>query len=247
MKLFKWDRVNDYDLAGYMLRASSYTSASWAESTPLTDKLIRRTDYETEQLPKGEYLIHLKSVDTSGNESESSSTVVTTVDPPASSFHSAVDCFALSWSGTLSSGTVNGNNIIDADTTPRTNFVPWSDWNPWDEFASWDDMQDASTAWSAWLEWQDMVTWGTAAGDIAAPIVYEHVTDAGSSVTFRPLIFCQGVGTIAIEIAHSPDDVTYSSFEDYTTNSITDRYLKTKVTISGPSPLLTGLNIQLNK
>jgi hypothetical protein len=247
MKLFKWDPVTDYDLAGYKLKANSYTDGTWDQATQLTDKLIKRTDYETNQLPKGTYKIFLKSVDTSGNESGSFSSTTLTVDPAAALYHAATDCFALSWSGTISGGTLNvTENIIEPTTTARTNYIPWSDWDPWTEYTAWSDMADATTAWSAWETWSGMTAWETAAPDIADNIVYEHVTDAGSSVTFRPLIFCQAIGTIQIEIADSADNVTYSSYTDYTTDQITNRYLKTKVTISGPEPLLTGLNIQLN-
>ena len=71
-----WTPVADADLAGYRLRVNYGSDTWWDYAAPLHEGLITESPYTLERVPAGECTVLVKSVDTSGNESEAAAFAV---------------------------------------------------------------------------------------------------------------------------------------------------------------------------
>ena len=118
---------NDPDFAGVKIRFSSDTNASYDQMTRLHEGIVTESPYNFTILSAGTYIFGIKSVDTSGNESENASTVIATVtDNPnfevlASYYPRLLGWFDVGFSGTnnnsrrpnqLTFDPVSGSNIV---------------------------------------------------------------------------------------------------------------------------------------
>lgn len=71
-----WSEVADVDLAGYRLRFNYGANTFWDAATPMHEGLIAANPYTLTSRPSGVVSLLLKSVDTSGNESENAAVIV---------------------------------------------------------------------------------------------------------------------------------------------------------------------------
>lgn len=73
-RVFQWTPSTDPDIAGYIIKYAQVTALTdvveWEGMTELTTGLLTQSPYETNLLSAGFYRFGIKSVDTSGNESE---------------------------------------------------------------------------------------------------------------------------------------------------------------------------------
>ena len=207
------------DFAGYKIRYKPLTGAyTWGEMTPLHDGLITQSPFEYNQLEAGLYTFAVKAVDTSGIES---------INPKFITADLADQRLAgviynqlprnYGWPGTKT------GCIVDAGTGDLIT----------SDSATWSSL----TTWDTWTTWPKTPT---------SPIVYQHTTiDLSSVVPVVPIITATADGTVLIEEQHSDDNITYSSWATAGALLVA-RYIRVRVSVTGPLPILYSLNIQLS-
>jgi hypothetical protein len=215
-RTFSWLMNNPpIDLAGYKIRYSDVDTSTWPDMVELFSGLMVASPYETNQLPAGDYIFGIIAVDTTGNESANPNYCTITLPNPRLS-----DVWASSvaqsgvWPGTKT------NCSIAADGTLVANESVSGD--------TWDTMP---------ATWDTTYQWLNPAGTIGYGV---PAIDLGASLTFTPMVYSIGVGTIVNQMATSSDGTTWSSFGAIV--RATARYVKFLVTAEATLPIIASLH-----
>jgi predicted phage tail protein len=127
IRRFYWTYTNEQmDLAGFKIKVNPGYSLSWENAQPLHEHLVTEAPFETNALRTGTWTVLIKAVDTSGNESINTSSIIINLgDPILDNLVEEYDLSLSSWSGTtITNGTVDGNNYVVADST---GVLQWTD------------------------------------------------------------------------------------------------------------------------
>jgi hypothetical protein len=196
----------------------------------LHEGLLLISPYESYLLSQGKYNFAIKTVDTSGNESETA-TYIANVEVEVSPFRNILDAFYPRLDGWETAGTVNVGEIDfvtgDIETVGTKS---WEDLGSvtWASASSWDHSGINST-----LEYQ---TNGNFFTDVDGNAV---------ELTYRPSVQVQGNGTPVIQYAYSSDGATFGSYTS-TVDTVTNKGIKIKVSMTGENAKLTNLSILLD-
>lgn len=206
------------DLSGYRIKYSTGTT-DWDAMTLLnTAGVITESPIEANQPAAGTYNFAIKSVDTSGNESEDArlATGVVLGDPRLKNVILQRIEHQLLWPGAITNGFIDDDGTVRSLTSGGWDGFPGASPSTWSDLAdTWDGILPA-----------------------ADPLVYETPEiDIGSVVTFTPLVTPAGIGvaTVAMRVGGegSPQiEGTYGALE-----TTTARYVQFRVEVtSGVSP-----------
>jgi hypothetical protein len=207
---------------GYKIRFRLGTGWAWADMDPLHDGLLQVSPYETNALAAGTYTFAIKTVDSTGNESETAKYIVAELGDPRGAQNSIafVDVANAGWPGTKTDCVVDAGNVLRAVNQGTWDTLP----------ATWD-------AWTRWV------------ADPVATFSYEHPPiDIGIVGTFTPLVSVDTASTATVEVATSSDGVTYTGWST-PAGAVEARYIKVRVIIQQAGselPLLYGLLINLS-
>ena len=229
-QLYTWEQnTTELDIAGYRIKFSDNLSATWDDMSYLhgTDtnrSLVLSSPYESYLLSSGTYKFGIKTVDTSGNESENARFTTATID--TSPFRNLLEAFYPRQSGWETSGTITDGYIDDASGN-----IVASGNITWDDFAN--------TTWSGASTWTN---------GQSSTVVYETNGNffSGAELTYRPAITVNAVGSVTIECDYSSDGSTFSGSFQSLTGSVTNKGIKVKVTVTGTNPIISGLAILLD-
>ena len=217
---FTWTDPSDLDLAGVEIRYSTTTSDTWDDMIPLHTGVLTSSPYETNNpSPAATYLFAIKSIDRSKNYSTEVAYITTAIGAGRiAGVIASYDEREDGWTGTLTDCHVESDNgDIEADGG-----LTWDDLGSWDSLGAW---RDGATS----------------------PITYETAAiDLGASYTFIPIIEGVVVGTTTYEINTSADGSTWAGWTS-TLGSMTARYIKVRVSVSGDSPIIKSLTITINQ
>lgn len=203
---FIWQYPNQpADFAGFKIRYFLGTTSDWSAMTQFNEGLIRFGPYESNLLLAGSYTFAIKAVDTSGNESTAVFTEVDLIDPRLGDSITFEQPNVSGWPGTKT----------DCAVDPQSGFLCATSADTWADL----------TNWSAWTSWNPNPN---------TPITYEHTTiDIGAIVSFVPVVNATVEGDISsIEISHSDDNVTYTSWTAIDGSDIEARYVRIRITVA---------------
>lgn len=235
---FAWTHASpDADVrsgGGYRIKYFVGTTSDWNAMTLLHDPgVLKSSPYETTQLAAGGYTFGIKSVDSTGNESDATVFISATLsDPPLRNVLVSRLETVEGWPGTKADCFVSDDGTLRADP-----------------LATWSSL--ASTSWSslASTPWREL-------GGTAAPIVYRSpVIDLTVDTSFQPLITVTGAGTQTItarwslNAEGSPETGSPTkTFEALPVGEVAARYFQYEVTLASvgsPTVLLYFAEIQL--
>lgn len=209
---FSWDPPTDIlDFYGCEIRYSTDLDAAWEDMELLHMGVLLASPYETNSLSAGTYKFSIKSIDTTGNYSTDSVDITTELLNPR--IAAALDVLYPAQNGWA--GTITNGQVADNNTVEGVSSLTWDDLTTWTAFTSW--LQDAVT-----------------------PLVYEESYDAGAVISFTPRITATVIGTATYEISYSVDGVSWSAWQS-PLNAITARYLKYRVSVDGPGPVIQSI------
>tara|TARA_Y100000361_G_scaffold37821_1_gene32369 strand:- start:3842 stop:7678 length:3837 start_codon:yes stop_codon:yes gene_type:complete len=222
---------NDPDFAGVKIKFSSNVNETYDNMTSLHEGIVTESPYNFTILSAGTYGFRIKSVDTSGNESEASTfTEGIVTDNPNFEILASYYPRLLGW---LTVGTTSTAFVDTAgDLTSNAG-----------SSAEWQDL--GTTTWDNWNEW----------GFASETMVYEtNGFEFGTTLTFRPVIQSSQVGTVTHQVAIVPSTSSASqpySASDYgsyftPSGSVDAKAIKTKTTVTGVNATLLALGILLD-
>jgi len=180
---------------------------------PLHTGLLKSSPYETNQLAAGTYTFAVKNIDTTGLESLAAKFIEITIgDPRLAGAIDTIDDYADQWPGTKTG----------CYRDPATGFLYPLDNSDWTEIPA---------TWAGWSSWNH---------DPVSPVVYERQYDVGIVTSFIPLVNFTADGTATVEISHSDDGSSWSSYIPAGT-IITARYLRVRISVAGAYPVINSL------
>lgn len=204
------------DLLGYKLRYFVGSTSNWNVMTDMHVGFVPQSPFESNQLSGGTYTFAIKTVDKLGNLSTNAKFVTGTLGDPRL--------------GGILFG-VFPNEIGWPGTLTncfRDGTILSADGDAW----------SVRTAWSTWTTWNLTPK---------SPIQYDHtVIDLGASVPFTPLISATGVGTIAVTMATSTDNITYGAYAAPSLTPLAARYIKVRVVSTGSNPTIETLSVLID-
>lgn len=228
----------DPDFAGVQIRFSSNLSETYDNMTPLHAGVVTESPFNFTILSEGTYRFGIKSIDTSGNESDLATfTTGALTDNPNFEVLASYYPRLLGWNTV---GTAGSSAFIDTagdlTSTPSSN-------------AEWDDL--GTTTWDNWNEW------GFASETM---IYYTDGFEFGTTLTFRPVIQSSQVGTVTHQIRIVRDSVSGTSgfsSSDYTdpdgndawftpSGSVEAKAIRTRTEVTGVNSTLQSLGILLD-
>ena len=201
-RVFNADPNQDIDIAGYVIYWAVNEVSQLSDMQPLNEGLITTLPYETNQLTGGDYTFAIVAVDTSSNRSSPVFITAQLPDPRSGDSVYYEDAGRTGWDGLKTNCLVDSAYALVA----TGNYI-------WNDLSSWD-------AWDTWTV------------NPNAQIIYEHPTiDLNQVVQFLPLVSAfADSGTATIEISHSLDGTTYTSWE-VPMGEISAQYLKVRLTV----------------
>lgn len=205
------------DLAGFEIRyIGGSVVLDWSQLVVLGSATAVTRSLERTSPADGTYVFGIRAIDTSGNLSEP---LFTNVILEQGAFGSAlllVRAHELQWPGTKTSCSVIGA-WLEADDGTQWSALPGT--------------------WDTWHSWR--LSW-------ASPITYQHSTiDMGSSAARRIRLQSLYAGVGALEVQTSTDDITYTSWAAPVSGTVTFRYLRARVTVSGATPTIYTFQISV--
>jgi len=158
---------------GYMIRYKSGSTSDWDAMTALHNGILTNSPYESNELAAGTWTLAIKTIDSSGNESDAALfTTVTLGDPRLKNVLVQRLEHVLEWPGTLTGCFVNSNILIPVSTSTISGLP-------------------ATIA--------GLAATINAIGTNTNPIVYEtEVIDLGADVSFTPLVTIVGTGSATV-------------------------------------------------
>lgn len=114
--VLRWEYNNaPLDLAGFKVRFQNGDRPLWVDATPMHENLVTETVFDISQY-SGTKTFLVKAVDTTGNESQNAAIFLAGLnDPVVANVLETQSEAALLWPGTLTGGTVNAFNEIEAN------------------------------------------------------------------------------------------------------------------------------------
>lgn len=118
-----WTKVTDSDLLGYRLRFQPGSNRSWGDAVWLHGQgdeqdVVTTPPFVMQVVPSGSVTIMVKAVDTSFNESQNASYIVTNLgNPVIANVVETFDRKASGFPGTKTNGSVSGANLVADSTT----------------------------------------------------------------------------------------------------------------------------------
>jgi hypothetical protein len=174
-EILTWTYPNPpIDLAGFEVRTHQGERQTWADATPLHVGVITASRFDARRLVAATTTFLVKAIDTSGVYSESAAIVVVNVNDSAiQNVIYTEDYVANTWPGTISGGSINGSNEIEASQIGTF-------WNP-DENAIFWNPDETALFWSSSFEKLEYeFTYTVAAQDVGVQISVDY-TVAGES------------------------------------------------------------------
>lgn len=115
--ILNWTYPNPpLDLAGFEIRIHHGNRQTWADATPLHVGIVTASKFNVLGSTTGEKTFLVKAIDTSGNYSANPAIVVLGLgDPVVDNVILTYDYKANTWPGTITDGSINGSNEIEAD------------------------------------------------------------------------------------------------------------------------------------
>lgn len=134
------------DVAGFRVKIKPLSRSSWDSSQNLFDGLVAASPYETDAALPGQYVVQVKAVDTSGNESANAATVqIGLGDELVQNVIVSHDLAAAGFVGTKTNCSVSGGDLVADDSGgafwPPDNYPFWPD----DDEPFWDSQFEAMT------------------------------------------------------------------------------------------------------
>jgi hypothetical protein len=183
-RLFKWSKVLDIDLAGYVVK---HGSGGWDTMKPLYDGVITTNRFESNELPKGNYTFAVKAVDTSSNESKNATFVTATLGDP----RLGDSIFYKSHNG-------NWGNNLPANTAVGGGKLFWSK-----ETVSQVDTEFLNvTGWDTWTPKKGDFTYET------------EVIDLTQEINILPYIYTDSDGTSTVQMSTSNNGTAFTPYID---------------------------------
>lgn len=215
---FSWTLNSvDRDIQGYQIRYSTVLADEWDSMTPLHDGELVSSPWETNVLNAGTYRFAIKSMDTSGNESEFARYITATLsDSPTSSIFYARYARNEGWPGILTGFISNTGDLESNDST------------------SWDDLDS--------MAWDDWETWGVDGDDLVYQ--FEDI-DLNAVLTFRPVISVQAQGVVTYAVDCSEDNVQWTGWT-LPVGDVTARYLRVRITVAHTEARVNSMSILLD-
>lgn len=228
-----WSAINDVDLFGYEIRVGN-ENAIWETAFIVATEVLSNT-YNLFAFTTGIKKYFVKAIDNSGNYSENAAVDSITI----ASIAGMNDYFTFDlWSrvselphplqGTLSSD-LDRIPMPDFDPTYyRLTFQPktlknWSEYQA--DAITWQTLQNGLGFVFGQEEYETaQQSWQTESIDIGGVVTAQHILDL-QSFSYTNL------GFIAVEMATSNDNVTFTSFAPYTPGNVNARYVKFKFLI----------------
>lgn len=235
---YTWDTDNQpIDIRGYEIRYVRGTEwTSWDSALHLHDGLIPLSPWESNLLPAGDYVFGIKAQDTSGNQSETETTlqvslssprlraVIYQLVPSANAWGQATtwdEMDTATWDETTGSwDSLGGDGIIEnAFINDRNELEAITD-GGWDSLAdTWDALGD---------------TWASI-GATADPITFTtSVIDLGIDVNFIPIVAANADGTATITMSTGTDADGNVSGTFVPLARVKARYCQIKVSVTNP-------------
>lgn len=207
---------------GYRIRHYSGSTSDWTSMTKLHDGLLQASPFETNELAAGTYTFAIKSVDSSGNESDTALFVDATIgDPRLKNVLVSRLEHDLGWPGTKTDCLAYGSELIATSS---------------------DTINDLPSAISSLAS-----TIGTI-GTNNSPIYYETPEiDLGVDASFTPLVTTIADGSVTVEMKTGTDadgGVTGSYAATATVSG--KRYIQIRLTVTDTSPRVQQCTILLD-
>ncbi len=117
-RTLSWPVAPEVDVVGHGLRFHRGDRRTWEDALPLVDGLITENPYTPEALPYGQISIGIKAFDADDQESPEAAWIVANLgDPSVQNVTEEIDLEALGWPGTVSGGSIIGDDIVADNTT----------------------------------------------------------------------------------------------------------------------------------
>jgi hypothetical protein len=183
-RFFKWNKVLDVDLAGYIVK---HGTGGWDSMKPLYDGVITTNSFESNELPKGSYTFAIKAIDTSSNESENATFVTADLGDPR-------------LGDSIFYKTHNGNwgDNLPANTATAGGKLYWSK----ETIAQLDAEFLTVDGWG---------TWTPKGGDFAFET---QVIDLTQEISILPYIYVDSDGTHTTQMSTSNNNTTFTQYQD---------------------------------
>ena len=234
--------TDERDVAGYKIKYEDYADGdteislinedAWQNMERLHEGLVLSSPYETNLLPQGAYNFAIKTVDTSGNESETARYLANAV-VENSPIKNILDAFYPRLAGWLTVGSIDTSKCEVNEVTGSIQTLGTTEWQDLGTttFAG-------ATSWDINGTTSDLVY--TTNGNF-----FTKSDGTATELTYRPSIQVQGFGEKVVEIAYSSDGSTFGS---YTTSveTVTNKGIKVRVTLTGINATLNSLAILLD-
>ena len=251
-----WTQIPDLDLAYYQIRFSTLTSgASWANSVSLVEKVARPATSVTVPARVGSYLI--KAVDKNGNFSSNEAVIATNISTVGNFNAVATQTESPTFSGTKT-------NVIVSDGTLRLDSSELFD-------SATGNFDSGTGFFDSGLTATDLYATGNYlfSNPIDIGAVYTSRVTASITQTSDNLddLFDARTGDFDdassnfdgdtpancnahIEIALSNDNITYTSFRNFTVGDYTARYYKFRVVLISfdlsSTPVISALSVSID-
>ncbi len=183
-RLFKWEKVNDLDLSGYIVK---HGVGGWDAMSIMYDGVLTSNTFETNALPKGKYTFGVKAIDTSGNESENANFVNADLPDPRLGDSILYKSYKGNWGTppTNTGVTHNGRLFYSGDTISELDAI-YLNVNGWS-------------------------TWTPKAGNF---VFETETFDVKNSVTMLPYSYVDSDGTSTVKMATSTNGTTFTAWSD---------------------------------
>jgi hypothetical protein len=213
---------------GYRIRYLLGATSDWDAMTALHTGTLKSSPYESNELAAGSYTFAIKTLDSSGNESDDAVFVSATIgDPRLRNVLLARSEHTLGWPGTKT------NAYVDTDSALRVSKATGSPQGDWARLAG--------STWSA-LSGR---TWATITERSGTMVYTTPIIDLEANVSFTPLLSFVGGGTITTRVATgaSGQSPTVDGFTTLTTGqTITNkRFVQFEITATQDITQLTIL------
>lgn len=221
--VFSFDPIPDGDLARYIIKKGG----DWNTGDIIAER-IDATEFETPVGSIGSQTYMIKAIDTSDNESTNvTQDTINVTPPPEMNFVEDIDPWALNREYKITNIARVQSNLYDKSYT-RDVFTLQTD-------DTWQDLEDLGQGWDQLAEGGNLdfdktyVSSGT--------IEQIEAVDLGSIFEFDVILDLEyqnvSGGSISVEISHSEDNVTFSSWETVTASAqFRARYVKFRYTLA---------------
>lgn len=214
---------------GVQIRAFLGSTSDWSAMTPIHTGLLTNSPHETNELSAGIWTLAIKTVDSSGNESDTAVFINATLgNPRLREVLYQQDDKLLGWPGTKTDCFVAPENVLEALGAAGSTHA---------DFESTTHLSLEATSWLAGLP-------------RLSPIRYEtEVIDLGADVTFTPQVSVEALGEVTIEMrSHSAAEGDDLSAEAWVALAKVEgeRYVQVRVSVAGDTPVIETMLVLID-